>query len=242
MSQVSDTHGNVLLRLEKIKYLYPDFIPNETAVIILGDAGINFYLNKSEYNKKKRIAAAGYSLYLVRGNHEERPQNLGMGLEWDKNVQGPVYYESDFPNIRYLQDGGEYTINNHSTLVIGGAYSVDKWYRLSDRPEDTTEWTGWFKDEQLTLKEKINILEKVQGKHYDLVLTHTCPFSWEYLIKYLFLGNIDQSKIDKSMEHFLDDVIDNITYDYYYFGHYHDDQNFPIVKATMLFEDIRELF
>lgn len=165
-----------------------------------------------------------------------------MGLEWDKNVQGPVYYESDFPNIRYLQDGGEYTINNHSTLVIGGAYSVDKWYRLNDRPENTTEWTGWFKDEQLTLKEKINILKKVQGKHYDLVLTHTYPFSWEYLIKYLFLWNIDQSKIDKSMEHFLDDVIDSITYDYYYFGHYHDDQNFPIVKATMLFEDIRELF
>lgn len=178
----------------------------------------------------------------MRGNHEERPQNLGMGLEWDKNVQGPVYYESDFPNIRYLQDGGEYTINNRSILVIGGAYSVDKWYRLNDRPENTTEWTGWFKDEQLTLKEKINILEKVQGKHYDLVLTHTCPFSWEYLIKYLFLGNIDQSKIDKSMEHFLDDVIDSITYDYYYFGHYHDDRNLPVVKATMLFEDIKELF
>ena len=45
-------------------------------------------------------------------------------------VQGEVYAEEPYPNILYAQDGGTYTISGKSFLTIGGAYSVDKPYRL----------------------------------------------------------------------------------------------------------------
>ena len=41
-----DTHGRVPARLDRIKAERPDLIPEETAIVILGDAGINYWLNK----------------------------------------------------------------------------------------------------------------------------------------------------------------------------------------------------
>ena len=42
-----DTHGRVPERLATIKEQIVDFEPNETAVIILGDAGLNYWGNIS---------------------------------------------------------------------------------------------------------------------------------------------------------------------------------------------------
>ena len=44
-----DTHGLVDMRLANIPDSYE---PQETALIILGDAGINYYLNKTDAKKK----------------------------------------------------------------------------------------------------------------------------------------------------------------------------------------------
>ena len=41
-----DTHGDVVSRLENIKLNNPEYIPEETGVIILGDAGLNYWGNK----------------------------------------------------------------------------------------------------------------------------------------------------------------------------------------------------
>lgn len=228
-----DTHGQVLERLGHIGYP-----PDETALIILGDMGLNFYLNKTDRKNKRNVNATGFHIYAVRGNHEERPENLGMDQLWDTYIKGGVYYEPEFPNIRYLMDGEEYEINGYSVLVIGGAYSVDKWYRLGGRPEDTDNWTGWFKDEQLTKKEMDEIGAWVEGKRYDFVLTHTCPISWEP--RDLFLSGLDQSKVDKSMELWLEDIKSKVDWEVWLCGHYHDDR---LIRpgAEMYFRDIESL-
>lgn len=49
-----DTHGQVLERLSHIEYL-----PDETALIILGDMGLNFYLNKTDRKNKRNVNATG---------------------------------------------------------------------------------------------------------------------------------------------------------------------------------------
>ena len=74
--------------------------------------------------------------------------------EWNN---GTVWYEEEFPNILFAQDGEIYTINGKECLVIGGAYSVDKEYRLMNG------WS-WFKDEQPSKSVKAYI-EKVVTKH-----------------------------------------------------------------------------
>ena len=157
-----DIHGRIQERVDAIdRNLYP---PNETALICLGDVGFNFYLNRSDTKRKQFAQESGYVFYCVRGNHEERPQNIPNMTEYfDMDIHNFVYMEEEFPNIKYLRDGEEYKFNGHPTLVIGGAYSVDKWFRLDGRPENTDLWTGWFKDELLTLTEMADITKNTYG-------------------------------------------------------------------------------
>ena len=140
---------------------------------------------------------------------------------YDENIDGTVYYEPQYPNIRYLMDGHVYLFNMHPTLVIGGAYSVDKWYRLSCFPQGS-KWTGWFEDEQLTQEEMVDITERFKGKHFDFILTHTCPYSWQPFD--LFLQGLDQSTVDNTMERWLDDFRKQVTWNVWCFGHFHDDR------------------
>lgn len=93
----------------------------------------------------------------------------------------------------------------------------------------------WFKDEQLTTKEMNDILDKIKGKSFDIVLTHTCPYKYEP--REVFIPGLDQSKIDKTMEHFLDKVEENIKYDKWYCGHYHTEKQ--IDKLEFVFGRIK---
>lgn len=225
-----DTHSLVVSRLNEIdKEMYP---PAETAVIILGDAGLNFYLNKTDEKNKEAVQKTGYTIYCVRGNHEERPELLPSMCElYDDNIAGPVYIEpNDYPNIRYLKDGGVYNINGFRTLVIGGAYSVDKWYRLNragvfsklDYNYDNPKKTGWFPAEQLDSREMFKIENEHSGKSFDIVLSHTCPLSWQPTD--LFLPFLDQSSVDSSMEQWMDEFKEKINWGAWLWGHYHTDR------------------
>ena len=51
-----DCHGRVSERLDNIKRNMYIENPAEVAVIILGDAGLNFYLNKTDEKQKKNLA------------------------------------------------------------------------------------------------------------------------------------------------------------------------------------------
>lgn len=117
-------------------------------------------------------------------------------------------------------------------LILGGAYSIDKEYRLK------RGWK-WFESEQMTEEEKeriFNFLKK--NNSYDYIFSHTAPLKYEPT--YLFLPFIDQSKVDKSMEKFLDKVESLITYKEWFFGHYHDDAKIND-KVTILFKDTIKL-
>ena len=206
-----DTHGD-MSRFSRLSVEDP----NATAVIILGDAGCNYYKNKKDDRTKQALLDTNMTFYLVRGNHEDRPENItGMISVYDEEVQGEVFMEEAFPAIKYLKDGGIYVINGHKTLVIGGAYSVDKWYRLGMGYQ-------WFPQEQLTTDEMAMIETNIKGQHFDFVLSHTCPISWEPVD--LFLRGIDQSSVDKSMEQWLDSLKDKIDWTVWLFGHYHADR------------------
>ena len=227
-----DTHGGsaAITRIENIHRNMEDCVPKYTGIIILGDAGLNFYLNNTDKKYKKILNDMGYHIYCVRGNHEERPENIpGMILVEDENVDNAVWIQEEFPNIRYFVDGNEYNIGGHSALVIGGAYSIDKWYRLARAGYSPAEAEtanpkkcGWFKSELLTPEELEVIEDKVANKEYDFIFTHTCPFSWEPTD--LFLRGIDQSQVDKSMEFWLDELRHHVDWHVWLFGHYHADR------------------
>lgn len=232
MSLVSDTHGgkNIIERVETIQRSMPDYKPEETGIIILGDSGLNFWLNNTDKKYKNLLNSQSYHIYCVRGNHEERPENLDYELDYDSEVNGLVYLDPGFENIKYLVDGGEYWFGEHSALVIGGAYSIDKWYRLAragiyngaDAKYANPKQTGWFPDEMLTEEEMSTISRQISNNKFDFVLSHTCPLSWEPTD--LFLNFVDQTTVNKSMEIWMDDLKDKITWNIWLFGHFHADR------------------
>ena len=217
-----DTHRD-FSRLDKMKFNKDDLL------IILGDAGINYYLNEEDNKFKEYLKKYNVKMFCIRGNHEERPENISTYREIDM-FGGKVFIEEDAPYLIFAKDGEEYIIDGKSILVIGGVYSVDKEYRL-------IYGYKWFKDEQLTKEEMNTIYNKVKGKHFDIVLTHTCPLKYEPVE--VFLSGINQSKVDKSMEHFLDKIEKNIKYDKWYCGHYHTEK--MIDKIEFMYESIKEL-
>lgn len=216
-----DTHRD-FSRLTNIQFKEDDML------VILGDAGINYYLNETDNNIKEELKKYNVKLFCIRGNHEERPENIKSYKETDK-FGGKVFIEKNYPYIMFAKDGEVYNIEGKSILVIGGAYSVDKNYRVMYGYQ-------WFKDEQLTEKEMNNIFNKVKGKHFDIVLTHTCPYKYEPIE--VFLPGIDQTKVDKTMERFLDKIEENIDYDKWYCGHYHTEKE--IDKLEFMFEKIKK--
>lgn len=236
-----DCHGVVALkhRIEDI-ILNTDYQRDEMAVIILGDASVNFWLTSREKKEKKKLKNLGVMIYCVRGNHEERPENLGFQLQYDENVGGEVYVDDENDMLRYFQDGGEYVIDGLNVLTIGGAYSVDKDYRLA--AAGGVENSGWFPSEQLSEKERTDILTKVKDKYYDFIFTHTAPLAWEPTD--LFLSCIDQSKVDKTTELFLQDVAINTRWCIWCFGHYHADRaELPCVEQFYRsYCSIRDIF
>lgn len=223
-----DTHGDT----DWILYQLEDCFTRDTAVIVLGDLGWNFYLNETDQKKKEYVNSLGYPIYAVRGNHEMRPQHLeNIKIKYDKEIHGPIYYEPEYPCIHYFMDYGIYTINNYRCLVIGGAYSVDKWWRLEsagihDPSANNPKKTGWFADECLTETEMWDcedMIESSGNNVFDFVFSHTCPKKFQPTD--LFLRTIDQSKVDDSMEVWMDEIYSKIVVNSaWIFGHYHADR------------------
>jgi 3-oxoacid CoA-transferase subunit A len=231
---VGDRHG-IYTEYRKLKPLKDQ--DDRVAVIVLGDCGLNYYLDERDNKLKKYVNNLGILIYCVRGNHEERPELAcdDMVIVWDELTQGYVYKQEKYPNIRYFIDGKEYSFTTdnktYSALVIGGAYSVDKYYRLLNN------W-NWFKNEQLSKEEMLDIEYKVFGKPFDFVFSHTCPLSWQPTD--LFLSNIDQTMVDNTMEIWLDELKDKISWGVYCFGHYHADRiECPYVE--MFYKDIENM-
>ncbi|WP_353894451.1 metallophosphoesterase [Proteinivorax hydrogeniformans] len=121
-----DTHGD-FSRIEKFCDEYST--TQADTMIILGDAGINYNLNERDIELKEELAQLPITLFCVHGNHEERPYLIDSYEEkiWNEEL---AYFEEKYPNILFAADGEIYDFEGKKSIVIGGAYSVDKHYRL----------------------------------------------------------------------------------------------------------------
>ena len=116
-----------------------------------------------------------------------------------------VLYEPVYPNILFAQDGEIYEFAGKKAIVIGGAYSIDKYYRLSGggpwfESEQPDEWIKAYVEAQL---------KKVKWE-IDYVFSHTVPLSYEP--REAFLPNIDEGTVDKSTEKWLETIAVSYTH------------------------------
>ena len=224
-----DTHGdfrNVARFCERMQTEKSDVL------IILGDAGINYYGGEQDAQKKKYLASLPITIFAIHGNHEMRPQTIPTYHEVEWNG-GTVYVEDEYQHILFAKDGELYDIGGQRTFVIGGAYSVDKSYRL-------LHGLGWWPDEQPSEEIKRRVEENLDEVNWtvDVVLTHTVPLKYEP--REVFLPGINQSMVDKSTEQWLDGIEERLDYKKWYCGHYHTVKKVGLFQ--FMFDDFDEFF
>ena len=202
----------------------------EDVLIILGDSGINFSGLPFDEQKKKYLETLPITIFAIHGNHDKRPYTVDgyAQKEWRGGV---VYHEEAFPHLLFAKDGEIFDLGGFQAIVMGGAYSIDKQRRLL--------WGyPWFSDEQPSeeIKQYVEAqLEKVDWK-VDVVLSHTTPLKYEPIE--IFYSNVDQTKIDKSTEEWLDRIEDKLTYQKWYCGHFHIEKQ--VDKLQIMFNNIEE--
>lgn len=184
-----DTHG----QFERIiSFCERQQVQPESTFIILGDVGLNYYGDRRDNRGKDNLTKIPITFFCIHGNHEMRPSKE-LGYQVKEYHGGKVWVQPEYPNLVFAIDGEIYDFFGHSCIVIGGAYSVDKYYRLA-------RGYNWFEDEQPSdeIKEKVERVLSERDWKIDVVLSHTCPLRYEPAE--VFLSMIDQSSVDKSTE------------------------------------------
>ena len=224
-----DKHGSVNEYINVIERL--PHATEDDVIIVCGDAGLEYGGNIMGSCKKVMKKFPGTWL-ILRGNHDTRywRDHFGLGSRepqegWDISVKfgDLTLYQEKYSNIHYLLDeGGLYTIEDYKYLMIPGAFSVDGDYRVANHYP--YEW-----EEQLAAWERNELLDAVHyAKNIHFVCGHTFPHSQMSNLQHLFMDFIDQEKVDKTMECFIEgimlDVEERPEFKHYFGGHYHSDQ------------------
>ena len=217
-----DIHGNLF---EIIDFINRFNLGKNDNIIILGDCGIAWRKDKKDLAQNIKLwneCGNGVKLYFIDGNHENF--NILNSLPIENNM-GKIA-----DNIYHLRRGQVYEFENKKILVCGGADSIDKYRRI----ENFT----WWKEEAISQE----TIDDIPAGHYDYVLTHCCPRSvFEKNKIYLStLQFLDENKINHSSEDMLEQLKSKITFDHWFFAHYHINRNLD-EKFTCLFEDFMEV-
>lgn len=215
-------------------------------LIILGDAGFNYYGDKRDDKLKSELSKLNITLFCIHGNKENRPQNIvTYGLR--NFCGGKVLYEPKYPNINFAIDGEIYTFDGQKYMVVGGAHSVDK-NRCLD------EHKPFWEDEMPNDKTKRTVEDILKNENNQIfgMMTHTCPI--QYIPTEMFMStrqsqkskmNLQKSKmsfkldIDRTTEEWLGNIEKTLNYQVWFCGHYHIDK--CIDKICMMFGNILPL-
>lgn len=214
-------------------------------LIILGDAGFNYYEDARDDSLKKEVSQLEIILFCLHGNKENRPENIGTyGIR--SFCGGKVYYEPKYPNIFFAIDGEIYNFEGKRYLVVGGAHSVDKMRCLE---ENRPFWEDEMPNEMTKAKVEAT-LERESNRIYGM-MTHTCPI--DYLPTEMFVSTrqnaalkknprkkkskkLFKPDIDRSTEEWLGTIERNLVYNVWFCGHYHVDKQ--IEKIRMMHKEI----
>ena len=231
-----DTHGDFgYVMSADCKYRFSE----SDLIIILGDVGLNFSNDERDSQRKHDVMKRFPCTFLcLHGNHEMRPDSEGILCKYEKKdwFGGQVFVQKKYDRLLFAVDGSRYHINGRDFLVIGGAYSIDKFIRIE------RGWP-WFPDEQLTYEEKKTIRAEINGhgNHEDIILTHTCPY--DFRPTDMFLPGYDQSTVDTTSEWFLQHIYDDLAGNFtdWYCGHWHLERDLDDKSFHFLFHYFKQV-
>lgn len=209
-------------------------------VIVAGDMGLPWgeentygpedwptkwsYADTAHLRFLKELPAA---ILFIDGNHEN------FDLYRDIPYVSPFYggkAQKLADNVYHLLRGEVYTIQGKTFFTMGGATSIDKAYRrerISWWPQEIPSYQEW--EHAFTTLDKYNW-------NVDYVITHTCPD--------VFLQNrkdFDVWPDGCPVRQMLNRIEQQLTYGWWYFGHYHEIYDDPEMKCSWLYQNIKKI-
>ena len=221
-----DTHGDIdFWKLEVLAKNHPE-LTRDDYVVIAGDFG-GVWSEKTLDRDLKPYEELPFTVLFVDGNHENfellnaYPTSLWKG--------GKVHVIR--PNIIHLLRGQVFEIEGKTFLTFGGATSTDKYFRKA--------YVSWWPEETPTDDDLVEAYANLEKVHYKVnyVVTHTIDekglyypplkrgsFQFDVYPENLLLSNIEES----------------VSYDKWFFGHYHLDGELTDKKRA-LYQDVIRL-
>ena len=239
-----DTHGN-FARFEQQYFPRQEELTRQDFVIVCGDFGI--WDESPESNRSLDwLNSLPFTTLFIDGNHENFdllkrfPQ-----AEWHG---GKVHQVRE--NILHLTRGQVFTLDGMTFFTMGGGASHDirdgilepnapdfeERYRQMRRGglQFRVNHHSWWAEEMPSeeeYEEAIANLEKA-GWQVDCILTHCCPTS--------VAAKLSSRYQPDRLTDFLEDVYQRCSFDYWFFGHYHDNQIID-ERFILQWESISEL-
>lgn len=221
-----DTHGerdkinNLEIQLELTENDY---------LIIAGDFGFIFNNNYLEELILNELSTKPFKILFVDGNHECFPAIFRYSEEmWNG---GKVHKIRE--NIYHLMRGQVFEIDGKKIFTMGGAYSVDRWFRKLN----VSYWEEEIPTEEETNEAKKNL--EAHNYQVDYIITHTVPSSVKWLMGYEVSQEHEE---DADFTDFLDEVREKVSYKKWYAGHFHMNKIVsPADNITVLYEGIQFL-
>ena len=210
---IGDIHGN----FSAIESWLKDYAESGDTLIQVGDFGAGFLHKEKVKSLGEKFSKAGCKLLAIRGNHDD-----------------PAWFNSsnEYGNAITLLNDTTKIIGEKKFLFLGGAVSVDRYYRDINK----SWWSGEeYKYDEAFLSEVSDV---------DYVISHTCPaFARPYatmkndsFIKQFTdvdtLLTEDLSKEGADMELSYNKLKEKNKITAWYFGHYH-------TSSTVIHEDTK---
>ena len=223
-----DLHGDQVLWESKIDaFLNPGDI-----IIIAGDFGIGFL--DGQYWPEEMfydyISEKDYTVLFIDGNHEDFNRLNG----YDISVWNGGHVHLIRHNLIHLMRGEVFRINDITLFTFGGGYSLDKHRRI----ENISWWPQEMPNEKEYDNARINLKEC--NNKVDYIITHTASINSLEYISHVASHIKGKSPEEYPLNAFLQDIEDSITYEKWYFGHFHVDMDIW-KNQYALFDQIKEL-
>jgi hypothetical protein len=125
-----DTHGD----RNQVRWLLDKAIKHDAAgVFVLGDFGIFCHIDAGAFTAGVAVDAArkGLKIWFLPGNHENYDLLERVEAEHPRDDDGFVIYHDGLSSLLYSPRGHRWSWDGVSFLSLGGAYSVDKDWRIA---------------------------------------------------------------------------------------------------------------
>lgn len=219
-----DIHGTIdvgkIIRFFSDPHL-ADALTKQDYLILLGDTSVCWDDGKADAEVKRILRSLPVTTLFIDGNHD----NHQLLAEYPVLAWNGGHVHEIEPDILHLMRGEVFTIEGKTFFTFGGAYSIDKHTRI--------EGVSWWPEELPSAKEYARGWANLRENGYavDVILTHTAP---QFVVDALGMECVDE---EEALQNYLQEVAENVTYDAWYCGHFHEDAEVD-GQIRVLMEDI----